>query len=186
MAREAVGGRGAAYGLVLAGVLLPAAVLGDRIGRRRMLIAGLGVFGFASTAASLVDSPDALIACRAVLGLGGASAMPATLAIIGNVFSPAERARAISIWSGVAGLGAAAGPLAHGWRAARGLCDAHSAGGRADRGQARWGHGAVGVAAGVRRTVARAPDGDPHRRGAARRTHAREPAQPDHAPTAHG
>jgi MFS transporter, DHA2 family, multidrug resistance protein len=104
----------AAYGLVLAGVLLPAAVVGDRIGRRRMLIAGLVIFGSASAAAALVDSPDALIACRAALGLGGAAAMPATLAIIGNVFAPSERGRAISIWSGVAGLGAAAGPLVGG------------------------------------------------------------------------
>jgi MFS family permease len=104
----------AAYGIVLAGVLLPLAVVGDRIGRRRMLFAGLAVFGTASAVAAFVDSPGALIACRAALGLGGASAMPATLAIIGNVFAPAERGRAISVWSGVAGLGAAAGPLAGG------------------------------------------------------------------------
>jgi MFS family permease len=101
----------AAYGLVLSGCLLPFAVLGDRIGRRRMLIAGLSVFGVASTAAAFVDSPGALIFCRGALGLGGAAAMPATLAIIGNVFAAAERGRAISIWSGVAGFGAAAGPL---------------------------------------------------------------------------
>jgi MFS family permease len=101
----------AAYGLVLSGTLLPFAVLGDRIGRRRMLLAGLTTFGVASTAAAFVDSPGALIVCRGLLGLGGASAMPATLAIIGNVFAPHERGRAISIWSGVAGFGAAAGPL---------------------------------------------------------------------------
>jgi MFS family permease len=101
----------AAYGLVLAGCLLPLAVLGDRFGRRRMLIVGLSMFGVASTAAAFVDSPTALIICRAALGLGGASAMPATLAIIGNVFAEEERGRAIAIWSGVAGFGAAGGPL---------------------------------------------------------------------------
>jgi MFS family permease len=101
----------AAYGLVLSGTLLPFAVLGDRIGRRRMLIAGLAIFGVASGVAAFVESPGALIFCRGAMGLGGASAMPATLAIIGNVFAPAERGRAISIWSGCAGFGAAGGPL---------------------------------------------------------------------------
>jgi MFS family permease len=101
----------AAYGLVLAGTLLPLAVIGDRYGRRLLLIIGLAIFGVASATAALVDSPNALIVCRGALGLGGACAMPATLAIIGNVFIEKDRGRAISIWSGVAGFGAAAGPL---------------------------------------------------------------------------
>jgi MFS family permease len=101
----------AAYGLVLAGALLPLAVIGDRFGRRLLLIIGLAIFGAASTAAAFVDSPTALIVCRGALGLGGACAMPATLAIIGNVFAADGASRAISIWSGVAGFGAAAGPL---------------------------------------------------------------------------
>lgn len=100
-----------AYGLLLAGLLLPLAVLGDRYGRRRFLLIGLAMFGLASAAAALVDSPSALIVCRGVMGAGGACAMPATLAIIGNVFAPEERGRAISIWSGVAGFAGAAGPL---------------------------------------------------------------------------
>jgi MFS family permease len=101
----------AAYGLVLAGCLLPLAVLGDRFGRRRLLLIGLTTFGAASAVAALAESPGALIACRGAMGLGGACAMPATLAIIGNVFSEEERGRAISVWSGIAGFGGAAGPL---------------------------------------------------------------------------
>jgi MFS family permease len=92
-------------------LLLPLAVLGDRFGRRLLLVIGLLLFGGASTAAALASSPGALIVSRGVMGAGGACAMPATLAIVGNVFSPAERGRAIAVWSSVAGFAAAAGPL---------------------------------------------------------------------------
>ena len=102
------------YALVLSGLLLPLAVLGDRSGRRRGLIAGLFVFGVASAAAATVDSPLGLVLCRGAMGLGGAAAMPATLAILGNVFPHHERPRALAIWSGVAGFGAATGPLVGG------------------------------------------------------------------------
>jgi MFS family permease len=101
----------AAYALVLSGLLLPLAVLGDRFGRRRLFIGGLLVFGVASTMAAFSGSALSLIVCRGAMGIGGAAAMPATLAIIGNVFSPQERGRALAVWSGVAGFAAAAGPL---------------------------------------------------------------------------
>lgn len=101
----------AAYALVLSGLLLPLAVLGDRFGRRRLFIGGLLVFGVASVVAAFSDSAVSLIVCRGFMGVGGAAAMPATLAIIGNVFSVEERGRALAVWSGVAGFAAAAGPL---------------------------------------------------------------------------
>jgi MFS family permease len=99
------------YGLVLSGLLLPLAVLGDRYGRRRLLVIGLVIFGVSSAAAAFATTPVALILCRGAMGAGGACAMPATLAIIGNVFAARDRGRAISVWSGVAGFAAAAGPL---------------------------------------------------------------------------
>jgi MFS family permease len=110
-----------AYGLVLAGLLLPLAVLGDRRGRKGLLLAGLAIFGLASAAAALAETPLALSIARGFIGLGGACAMPATLSIISSVFDEAERPRAIAIWSGTAGITAVAGPvvggllLAHFW-----------------------------------------------------------------------
>lgn len=101
----------AAYALALSGLLLPLAVLGDRYGRKKLFIGGLLVFGAASGAAATVGDASALIACRALMGVGGAAAMPATLAILGNVFSERERPRALAVWSGTAGFASAAGPL---------------------------------------------------------------------------
>jgi MFS family permease len=98
------------YGLVLSALLLPLAVLGDRYGRRRLFIIGLVIFGGASLTGAFAGSPEALIICRGAMGAGGACAMPATLAIIGNVFAPHERGRAISVWSSVGGAAGAAGP----------------------------------------------------------------------------
>jgi MFS family permease len=103
-----------AYGLVLAGLLLPLAVVGDRWGRRAMLIAGLVVFGAASGVASMATSPATLVACRGLMGVGGACAMPATLSLLGNLFPEHERGRAIAIWSAVAGVSAATGPVVGG------------------------------------------------------------------------
>jgi DHA2 family multidrug resistance protein-like MFS transporter len=103
-----------AYALVLSGLLLPLAVLGDRFGRRRLLLAGLVTFGTASTVAAFTSSPMQLAVARGVMGVGGAATMPATLSILGNIFSEAERGRAIAIWTGVAGLAAAAGPVVGG------------------------------------------------------------------------
>ncbi|HYZ98960.1 MAG TPA: DHA2 family efflux MFS transporter permease subunit [Acidimicrobiales bacterium] len=104
------------YILVFAGLLLTMGALGDRFGRRGALAAGLAVMGVASVLSSLADSANQLIATRALMGVGGALIMPATLSIITNVFTvPRERAQAIAIWSATAGMGAAIGPVTGGW-----------------------------------------------------------------------
>jgi EmrB/QacA subfamily drug resistance transporter len=103
-----------AYALVFAGLLLPAGALGDRFGRKGILLAGLVVFGGASAAAIFVDDPGALIGLRAVIGVGAALVMPTTLSIITNIFPPEERGRAVGIWAGVAGAGAIIGLLLSG------------------------------------------------------------------------
>jgi len=105
-----------AYTLVFAAMLLPAGALGDRYGRRRALLAGLAVFGAGSAGAALTTTATGLIAMRAVMGAGAAFIMPATLSLLAAVFTdPAERAKAIGIWSAVSGLGVALGPTVGGW-----------------------------------------------------------------------
>jgi DHA2 family multidrug resistance protein-like MFS transporter len=109
------------YTLVFAGLLFTFGVVGDRIGRKRMLMIGLALFGLGSLLSAYSQSPDQLIAARAAMGLGGAAVMPQTLSIISNVFEPRERARAIGIWASAVGIGVAIGPvlggllLAHFW-----------------------------------------------------------------------
>lgn len=105
----------AAYTLALAGFLLPAGVLADRYGRRRLLLVGLLLFGVSSVVASQVTSPNALIAMRAVMGAGGAIIMPVTLAILPTIFSDKERPRAIAITAVATFLGLPLGPLVAGW-----------------------------------------------------------------------
>lgn len=102
------------YALVFAGVLLPAGALGDRFGRKWALLVGLVIFGVMAVVASQSGSPAQLIAARAVMGIGAALIMPATLSIIANVFPPHERQRAIATWAGLAGAGGAIGPLTSG------------------------------------------------------------------------
>jgi EmrB/QacA subfamily drug resistance transporter len=103
------------YALVFAGLLLTAGALGDRFGRKGALIIGLVIFGGASLASTFADSADHLVITRAVMGLGAAFVMPATLSILTSVFPPEQRARAIAVWAGFAGAGAALGPVAAGW-----------------------------------------------------------------------
>src|SRR5437879_5215668 len=99
-----------AYSLVFAGLVLPMGALGDRFGRKGLLQAGLVVFAGAALAASMATTPWHLIAARAVMGVGAAMIMPATLSIVANVFPPRERAKAIALWAGSAGAADRIGP----------------------------------------------------------------------------
>jgi EmrB/QacA subfamily drug resistance transporter len=105
-----------AYILVFAGLLLTMGSLGDRFGRRGALAIGLAVMGIGSIASSFADSANHLIATRALMGVGAALIMPATLSIITNVFTDRrERAQAIAIWAATAGVAVAIGPVTGGW-----------------------------------------------------------------------
>src|SRR3954463_14860406 len=103
-----------AYTLTYAVLLLTGAALGDRFGRRRMFVLGLGVFTLASAAAALAPGTDALIAARAVQGAGAAIVTPLTLTLLSEAFPPERRGLALGAWSGISGLGVALGPLVGG------------------------------------------------------------------------
>jgi EmrB/QacA subfamily drug resistance transporter len=103
-----------AYTLTFAVFLLTGAALGDRFGRRRMFLFGLGLFTAASAAAALAPSMEALIAARAVQGIGGAIVTPLTLTLLSAAFPAERRGVALGAWSGIAGLAVAAGPLVGG------------------------------------------------------------------------
>lgn len=104
------------YPLVCASLLILFGTLGDRVGRRRILLFGYALFGVASALAAVAQDPQLLILARALLGVGGAMIMPATLSILRQVFPDRrERALAIGIWSAVAAVGAAVGPLLGGF-----------------------------------------------------------------------
>ncbi|MFC8826264.1 MFS transporter [Streptomyces sp. NPDC057137] len=100
-----------AYSLVQSGLLLTAGNAADRYGRKKMLIAGLALFGVGSLAAGLAQSSGQLIAARAGMGVGGALLITTTLAVIVQIFDDAERIKAIALWSTVNSVGFAAGPV---------------------------------------------------------------------------
>ncbi|MGH9287263.1 MAG: MFS transporter [Acidimicrobiales bacterium] len=102
------------YAVVFAGLLLSAGAIGDRFGRRRALLAGLVVFGVGALMGGLANDASQVIASRAVMGMGAAFIMPATLSLITSIFPPEERPRAIAIWAGFAGAGASIGPIVTG------------------------------------------------------------------------
>ncbi|MFJ1971668.1 MFS transporter [Streptomyces sp. NPDC087903] len=103
------------YAFVLAGLLMTMGSLGDRIGRRRLLLIGAAAFGTASLVAAYANSAETLIAARAVLGIGGATLMPSTMALVRTMFTdPAQRAKAIGLWSGVMTAGIALGSVLSG------------------------------------------------------------------------
>ena len=100
------------YSLLLAGLVIATGPIGDRLGHRRLLLAGLAIFGAASVVAAFAPTPGLLIAARGLLALGGAMIVPATLSIIRHVFrDEKERAIAIGVWGGIASGGTAMGPI---------------------------------------------------------------------------
>jgi EmrB/QacA subfamily drug resistance transporter len=103
-----------AYTLTFAVLLLTGAALGDRFGRKRIFAVGLALFTGASAAAALAPTMDALIAARAIQGIGGAIVTPLTLTILSDAFPKEKRGLALGAWSGIAGLAVASGPLVGG------------------------------------------------------------------------
>src|SRR5215216_582755 len=103
------------YGFLLAGFLITMGTLGDRIGRRRLLLIGAAAFGAASVVAAFSSSPEMLIAARALLGVAGATLAPSTLSLIRNMFEDdQQRTVAVGIWVTSFSIGAAIGPLVGG------------------------------------------------------------------------
>lgn len=104
-----------AYTLVVAAALLPAGLLGDKLGPRAWLLTGLALFGIASVGCAYARSAEQLIAARALLGIGAALMVPLSASMLTRMFPPGERARAIAIWSTAMSLGIPLGPVVGGW-----------------------------------------------------------------------
>ncbi|MFF3265339.1 MFS transporter [Streptomyces sp. NPDC002932] len=104
-----------AYMLTLAGLILLGGALGDRYGRRRVFVIGVVWFALASLLCGIAPNAFVLIAARALQGVGGALLTPGSLALIQASFHPDDRARAVGLWSGFGGVGAAVGPFVGGW-----------------------------------------------------------------------
>ncbi|GAB3441002.1 MFS transporter [Actinophytocola sediminis] len=103
------------YGFMVAGLLITMGAIGDRIGRRKLLLIGATGFGAASVLAAFATSPEMLIGARALLGIAGATLMPSTLSLIRNMFhDPAQRTSAIGVWAMCIGIGSLLGPLVGG------------------------------------------------------------------------
>jgi DHA2 family multidrug resistance protein-like MFS transporter len=99
------------YTLVFAGLLFTWGIVADRLGRKRVLLIGLLLFGLSSLLSAYASSPGQLIGARGLMGIGGAAVLPATLAIITNVFDGVERGRAIGVWTSAVGIAAVIGPV---------------------------------------------------------------------------
>ncbi|MHC3471967.1 MFS transporter [Streptomyces sp. 7R007] len=107
---------GDVYSFVIAGLLVSMGSLGDRVGRKRVLLGGATAFGAISVLNAYATSPGMMIAARALLGVAGATLMPATLALIRNLFhDPRERSLAVGVWGATASAGTAIGPIAGGF-----------------------------------------------------------------------
>src|SRR3954468_1892786 len=104
-----------AYNLVLAATLIPAGLLGDRFGRKRMLLGALALFGAASLACALAETSGELIAARAVLGFGAAFLLPLAMSVLPVLFTPEERPKAITVWVTANALGIPLGPVIGGY-----------------------------------------------------------------------
>ncbi|MBE8474177.1 DHA2 family efflux MFS transporter permease subunit [Streptomyces justiciae] len=104
-----------AYVVVFAALMLPAGLLGDRFGRRRMLVVGLGVFLAASLVGALADDVNWVVAARALMGIGGALVTPLALSVLPSLFGADERAKAVGIISAASALGLPLGPIMGGW-----------------------------------------------------------------------
>ncbi|MCR6689662.1 DHA2 family efflux MFS transporter permease subunit [Cellulomonas sp.] len=100
-----------AYTLSFASLMIAAATLGDRLGRRRVFVGGIALFALASVASALAGSPEQLIAARTLQGVGAAAVMPLSLTLLAAAVPPARRAMAIGIWGAVSGVGVALGPV---------------------------------------------------------------------------
>ena len=103
-----------AYTLAFAVTLIPGAALGDRFGRKRLFLTGLSMFTLASAAAALAPDTGALVAARAIQGVGGAIVAPLTLTLLADAFPAQKRGAALGIWSAISGMGIALGPLVGG------------------------------------------------------------------------